>query len=94
MIFAKVVAMRCDKDFIKGCDLWTANIQHGLFRRETVTARSSDPHNFKWNIVGTGRHSGEPGVTVWCMLVDRCTAMKEWDITSWGSNGRVVKPAQ
>lgn len=90
MMFAKVVAMRREY-FIKGSELWTANIQHGLFRRRTAIARSIGGH--AWNIIGIGRHSGPVGMTVWCQLVERCTEMRNTDVVSWGINGRVVKPS-
>lgn len=88
MIYPKVVAMKCDTDFIPGRDrdvgdvlLWTANIRHGLFSRRTVTARSIN--GITWNVIGTDRHSGPPGMTVWCMLVERCAAMKDSGSVSW-----------
>ncbi len=86
MMFPKIVAMKCDTDFIPSQDrdmanilLWTANIRHGLFRRQTDTARSFD--GIIWRIVGPGEV--EPGLTVWSMLVERCAAMKDTGLVSW-----------
>ncbi len=76
--------MKCDKDFLPDSfSLWTANIQHGLFRRKTAIARSLD--GVQWNVIGFGRHSGEPDKTVWWQLVDRYFAMKAADVVSWAT---------